>query len=100
MRIVGYSDAAFASNSDLSSQLGRIILLIDESGGAAIIPSKSYKSRRVTKSILSAEVVTFADLFNDAFTIRNQLEQVLQRSVHMHLLTDSKCLFDIFGKGS
>ena len=100
IRIVGYSDAAFASNSDLSSQLGRIVLLIDGSGAAAIVSFKSYKSRRVTRSVLSAEVIAFADLFDDAFTIRKQLEHALQRSVHMHLLTDSKCLFDIIGKGS
>ena len=61
--------------------------------------SKSYKSRRVTRSISSAEVVAFADLFDNTFAIRSQLEQVTSGAVPMHL-TDSNSMFDIISKGS
>jgi len=100
IRIVGYSDAAFANNHDLSSQLGRIIMLIDDNGLAIPVAFKSYKSRRVTRLVLSAEVIAFADLFDDAFAIRSQVEEALRRGVAPHLLTDSKSLFDIISKGS
>ena len=90
VRIVGYSDASFANNHDLSSQLGRIILLIDNNDAAIPICFKSYKSRSVTRSVLSAEVIAFADLFDDAVALRYQIEQALMRAVPMHLLTDSK----------
>ena len=99
-RIVGYSDVAFANNADLTSQLGRIILLIDHSGNAISISFKSYKSRRVTRPVLSAEVIAFADMSDDAFALRSQLEQALRRGVPMHLLTNSKSVFDIISKGS
>ena len=100
VRIVGYSDASFANNHDLSSQLGRIARLIDDDDAAIRICFKSYKSRRVTRSVLSAEVIAFADLFDDAVALRYQIEQALKRAVPMHLLTNSKSLFDIISKGS
>ena len=50
--------------------------------------------------MLSAEVVAFADLFDDAFSIRSQLEETTCRGVAMPLLTESKSLFDKRSKGS
>ena len=100
LRNVGYSDATFANNPDLTSQLGRIILLMDKTDSAIPVTFKSYKSRRVTRSVLSAEVIAFADLFDDAFALRSQMEQATNRAVPMHLMTDSKSLFDIISKGS
>ena len=100
IRIVAYSDVAFAKNFDLTSQLGRIILLIDGSGKAVPISFKSYKSRRVTCSVLSAEVIACADKFDDAYALPSQIEQTLRRGVPMQLLSDSKSLFDIISKSS
>ena len=37
LTIFGYSDAAFASNTDLSSQLDMVIVLCDEQNNASII---------------------------------------------------------------
>ena len=62
IRIVGYSNAAFANNYDAIFQLWRIILLFDDGNVAIPIAFKSYKSGRVTRSVLSAEVIAFADL--------------------------------------
>ena len=56
LRTVGYSDATFANNNDLCSQLGRMILLMDDTDVSVQISFRSYKSRRVTISVLSAEV--------------------------------------------
>ena len=44
LRIVGYSDAAFANNHDLKSQLGRVVLLVDDKDNAVPISFKRYKS--------------------------------------------------------
>ena len=67
MRIVGYSYVAFANNDDLSSQLGRAIFLANNDENAAPIAFNSYKSRRVTRSVLTAEVIAFAYLFDEVF---------------------------------
>ena len=100
MRIVGYFDAAFASSPDLFSQLERRILLIGKSGAAAIVYPKSWKSRRVAKAVLPQKSF-YSQIYSKIdFRIRKQFEQAMQNSLHMHLLTDRKCLFDIIGKGS
>ena len=54
----------------------------------------------MTRSVLSAEVIAFADLFHQAFTLRSQLEHALTHPFPLHLMTDSTSLFDIIGKGS
>ena len=100
LKLVGYSDGAFANNADLTSQLGRIVLLCDRHDQAAIIAYKSYKSHRVTRSVLGAEVIAFSDLFDDAYAIRTQLKDALRQEIPLHLFTDSKSLFDIISKGS
>ena len=43
LRVVGYSDAGYSSNYDLSSQLGKIVLLMNDDGAAAAFIFKSYK---------------------------------------------------------
>ena len=50
--IVGYADASFANNRDLSSQLGYVVLLKDKNNRAAIVNYGSWKCRRVTRSVL------------------------------------------------
>ena len=50
--------------------------------------------------MLSAEAIAFADLFDDAIALRSQLEHAPRRSVPMHLLTDSKSLFNTISKGT
>ena len=99
-RITAYSNAAFANNADLSSQLGRTVHLTDDNHNAIPVSFESYKSRRVALSVLFAEVIAFADLFDDAPTIRNQLVFVLRKQIPVHILTDSKSMFDIRSKGS
>ena len=100
LRIDGFSEAAYANNHDITSQLGRIILVTDDTNADIPISFKSYKSRRVVRSVLSAEVIAFADMFDDAYAIRTQVQQAIRCSVPMHLMTDSKSLFDIISKGS
>ena len=78
-KIIGYRDAAFANNFDSSSQLGYIILLEDKNDAAIPIPFNFYKSKRVTRSVLSAEVLAFADLLDQAFSLRSQLEHAMNR---------------------
>lgn len=45
-------------------------------------------------------MIAFADLFDDSFAIRSQIEEATYRAVPMHFMTDSKLLFDIVSKGS
>ena len=100
LRIIGFSDSSFANNNDLSSQLGHICFLGDESGAAIPIHFKSYKSKRITRSVMAGEVIAFSDMFDVAATLSQELELILGRKVPVQLFTDSKFLFDVISKGS
>ena len=50
--------------------------------------------------MLPAEVIAFADLFDNALALRIQVQQGMRRAVPMHLLNDSKSLLDIASKGT
>ena len=92
--ICGYSDASFASNKDLTSQLAMVILLADANNNASLIHYSSKKAQRVTRSVLAAEVYAFVELFDFAYTLKHDLKNVLRKELNIVLFTDSKCLFD------
>jgi len=100
LKVVGFADASFANNHDLSTQLGHIVFLCDAKGNAAPIAFRSYKSRRVVRSAMAGEVIAFSDMFDIAVTLAEEIRTTFERRVPLHLLTDSKALFDIISKGS
>ncbi len=81
------------------SQLGYIVLPMDANGNAIPSPILSYKARRLTGSVMAAQVIAFSDLFYTSFTLLSELQVLLSREIPLHLLTDSKCLFDVISKG-
>lgn len=89
-----YADASFATNDDLSSQIGFIVLLCDDSNRCHVLDYSSRKSRRVVRSIMGGEVHSFMDAFDTAFITRNDLETILGVRIKIVMLTDSKQLFD------
>lgn len=99
LKILGVSDASFANNRDLSSQLGYILFLSDTKSVIPII-FKSYKSKRVTKSPMSAEVIAFADMFDAGIALKREIEWMIGQKVPLQLLTDSKCMFDVISSGT
>ena len=56
LRMKVYADEYFASNPDYTSQLGCLITLSDDRDRFHILAYASYKIRRVTRSVLGAEV--------------------------------------------
>ncbi len=92
LQVVGFSDASFANNYDLTSQLGHIVFITDGEGNAAPIHFKSYKARRVTRSVMAAEVIAFSDAFDVGYTLATELSSLLGKKVPLILLTDSKSL--------
>lgn len=94
-----YTDASFASNDDLSSQVGVLVLLCDENDKSPILDYKSKKSKRIVRSIMAGEVCAFMDGFDLGFAIAADLEMTLHRKLSMFMYTDSKQLFDAMTEG-
>lgn len=97
LKILGYSDASFAGNFDLLSQLVRIFLLVDDKGTEIPVTYISHKSRGFL-ALYSPPRLSYFQIF--ILTQCSLMEQDLDRCVPLHLLTDSKSLFDIISKGS
>ena len=100
VRITAYSDGAFANNPDESSQLGYLILLSDKGGRCNVLAYKSFKSRIVVCSVLGGEILAFSEAFDRSFIMKRDLEAILNRTIPMVMLTDSKSLFDVLVKNS
>ena len=100
LRVTGFSDSSFANNDDLSSQLGYICFLGDETERVIPIVFKSYKSRRVTRSPMAGEVIAFSDMFDVAGTMSEEVGFLMNRRIPVQLFTDSKSLLDVISKGS
>jgi hypothetical protein len=88
LHVVFYSDASFAGNLDLSSQIGGIILLKDEHGVAHILHWFTKKCPRVTGSVLAAEIIDFVAEFDMYSALRDVLEGIYQQSIPLYGLTD------------
>lgn len=59
-----YSNSPFAGSNDLHSQLEYVILFIDKNGKCQIVRWSTHKARRVTRSDLGRNVMTFAYKFD------------------------------------
>lgn len=100
VRVVGFSDASFANNHDLSMQQGYIVLLVDKHGISVPLLFKSYKSCRITPSAMAGEVIAFADMSDAAVTLNKEFSLLLNLRVPLQLFTYSKCMFDVISKRS
>lgn len=56
-----YTDAAFATNDDLSSQLAYLILFIGGDKNCRFIDFQSRKSQPVVRSVVSGNSIAFTD---------------------------------------
>lgn len=92
LRVVVFADASFASNVDITSQIGIVICLADKNNKANIVYYSSFKSQRVTWSVLAAELFSVAHAFDFASATRESISGMFERQVSTNVDTDSKGL--------
>jgi hypothetical protein len=88
-----YSDASFAGNRDLSSQIGGIVLLKDKHGNEHVLHWISKKFKRVTEFMLAAGIIGFDTAFDMASAPRDVLEDIHKRSIPLYGMTYSYSFF-------
>ena len=98
LKIRGYADAGFATNKDHSSQLGMIVVLVDKFDRAAIIHYDSWKCRRITRSILAAEVYAVSACNDYCIALSVDMTSMLSERIPMEIFTDSNTIFDTVTK--
>lgn len=73
LRLQVYSDSSFANNQDSSSQLGYFIVMADSSNRCNILQYRSFKSRRVVRSVIGADVYAFTEAFDAAYILKHDI---------------------------
>lgn len=92
---------SYANNEDNTSQLGSIILLTDKTSNRNVLHFSSHISRRVTRSVLGAEVHAFTDAFDARYITKHDIQTICKQDISLIIMfTDSKSLFDVNTKCS
>ena len=68
-----FTDASFANNKDLSSQIGFVIVLTDQNRTVNIIYWSSIKYKRVIRSVLASELYALAYGFDIGTIIKSTI---------------------------
>jgi hypothetical protein len=99
LSLLVFTDASFANNKDLSSQIGFVIVLTDRNQSANILHWSSIKCKRVTRSVLASELYGLAHGFDMGAAIKSTIQRILQlEQLPLVLCTDSKSLYDCLVK--
>lgn len=102
IRIIVFTDSAFANNADYSSQIGYVIVLADKYNRANLLHWSSTKCRRVTRSVLASELYGLVNGFDMGSAIKSSLEKILKPwhpgYIPLIVCTDSKSLYDCLVK--
>lgn len=98
LQLLAFTDASFANNKDLSSQIGYLLVLADGNGRANILHWSSVKCKRVTRSVLASELYGMAHGFDMGASVKITLCKMLGQEVPLVLCTDSKSLYDCLVK--
>ncbi|KAK1914252.1 hypothetical protein P3342_007498 [Pyrenophora teres f. teres] len=99
-----FVDGSFANNKDLSSQLGFVLVLVNESMDADtftiqgnVIHYSSTKCKRVTWSVLASEIYGMVNGFDIGIAITTTLRMVTERlgipEIPLVVCTDSYSLY-------
>ncbi len=76
MVLAVFIDASFAGNPNMSSQLGFFTVLIDCDNNANIIHWGSVKSKRITRSVLAAELYAMVHCFDQSTVLHTTLQDI------------------------
>ncbi len=95
LQLVVFTNSSFANNHDSFSQIEYVICLIDTTH-ANILHWFSIKCKRVTRSVLTAELFAMIHDFDVESILKTILNQMLRKkiSISLILIIDSKSLYD------
>ena len=98
LRLQVYSDASYGNSFDGSSQLGYIIFFADSNGNCQPLFWSSHKPKRDSRYFLGSETMAFADAFDMAYAMKNDIHNMTSLDIPIVMLTDSLSLFDVITK--
>lgn len=100
VRMMAFSASSFANNEDLSTQLCQIMLLTYITNHVKVLGYAIYKIPVIVRSVLVGETYAFADAFDAAFIIRDDLEETTKMQIPLTMITDAESLFKVIFEAS
>lgn len=108
-KLIVFADGSFANNNDLSSQLGFVLMLVNERNCSNsfdltgnLIHWSSTKCKRVTRSVLASEIYGMVNGFDAGFAIASTLRRITERlsipPIPLVVCTDSYSLYECLVK--
>ena len=94
LKLIVFTDAVFANNTDYTSQIDFVICLTDGSNKANLIHWSSTKCKKITRNVLTAKLFAMTQRFDVASMLKSSIEKMLQIFLSMIICTDSKSLYD------
>src|SRR6266513_4407281 len=73
-------------------------MLADRNNQANVIHWSSIKYKRITRSVLAAELYAMAHSFDKGMVIKTIIKKILSRSIPLNVCTNSKSLYDCLVK--
>ncbi len=100
LKLILFTDAAFANSKNLGSQLGFVLILADETGRCNIDHDGSVRCRRVTRSVMAAEVLALVFGFDNSYIVKHTIDKAMGKEIPLETYTDSPTLFNTIAKAS
>jgi len=109
-KVMVFTDGSFANNADMTSQIGYIVTLVNETNRTDeeftfrgnIIHWSSTKCKRVTRSVLASEIYGAAGGVDTGFVVAETIRMVTERlgivRVPLIICTDSYSLYECLVK--
>ncbi|XP_066923739.1 uncharacterized protein [Clytia hemisphaerica] len=99
MKIKVFTDASFNNLNDGNSQGGHIVFCTDVMGRCTAISWSSNKVKRVVRSTLAAETLSFSDGAESGIYLSNMLQEFAPQlqDLQINCITDSRSLFESAG---
>lgn len=104
-----FADGSFANNKDLSSQLGYVVILANETDNNEVLTIRgnlihwsSTKCKRVTRSVLASEIYGMVNGFDIGICLATTLKLITERMnlppIPLVICTDSYSLYECLVK--
>lgn len=98
VRLALFTDTSFANADNYKSQIGFVLVLTDASGNANIIHYGSSRCKRVTRSVMAAEVHALIYGFDNAYLARDILQEILEKEINIDGYVEYKTVFNVIAK--
>lgn len=95
-----YSNSSSSYKEDRTSQAAYLVLFAKRNNKCNIINYRSYKSRIIVKSQITATFYEFVDALKYACTLKQGLERMMEHCIPLQMFSDSKSMFCVMIKSS